>query len=353
MNPAPIAPTLRASGERVVRVRGLSLRIHRRSFWVGLACLIVALGAAGYSLTIGDLPLSLGDVWAALTGHADPGTTRIVLDWRLPRVLMALFGGIALAMSGAVFQTLTGNPLGSPDIIGFNTGAYTGALLSMLVIGGGSTGTTVGALIGGTATGALVYLLALRHGLHGYRLIVIGIGVSAMLGAINSYLMITVKLEAAITAQVWGAGSLNTIRWIDLTPTILITLICLPLLLALWRQAGMLGLGVETASGRGVNIKLLRVALLGLGVVLTAAVTAVAGPIAFVALVAPQIALRLCRGPGIPLLPTAFLGAALLVISDLVARTLLAPVQLPVGVVTVVLGGGYLVWMLISRLRKA
>ncbi|RLP77582.1 iron-enterobactin ABC transporter permease [Mycetocola tolaasinivorans] len=344
---------MRFSGERVLRLGGLSLRVHRRSFWVGIACLIVALAAAAYSLTIGDSAISLGEVWGALTGQADAGTSRIVLDWRLPRVLMALCGGAALAMSGAVFQTLTGNPLGSPDIIGFNTGAYTGALLSMLVVGGGSTGTTVGALIGGTATGALVYLLALRHGLHGYRLIVIGIGVSAMLGAINSYLMITVKLEAAISAQVWGAGSLNTIRWVDLTPTILVTLICLPLLLVLWRQAGMLGLGVETASGRGVNIGFLRVALLGLGVVLTAAVTAVAGPIAFVALVAPQIALRLTRGAGIPLLPTAFLGAALLVISDLVARTLLAPVQLPVGVVTVVLGGGYLVWMLISRLRKA
>lgn len=336
-----------------IRTGPLSLRVHRRSLVVGTLALIAAIAVAGYSLTVGESALGLGDVWAALTGTADEGTTRIVLEWRMPRVLLALLGGAVLAASGAVFQTLTANPLGSPDIIGFNTGAYTGALLAMLVFGAGATGTIVGALLGGLGTGLIVYLLTIRFGLQGFRLIVIGIGVGAMLAAVNAYLMITVDLEAAISASVWGQGSLNTVRWADVYPSLIAVIVLLPATMRLWRQAGMLGMGEHAALARGVNVRVLRVLLLVLGVALTAVVTAVAGPIGFVSLVAPQIAIRLTRTATIPLLPTAFLGAVLLVVSDLVARTIIAPAQLPVGTVTVVLGGVYLVWLLVSRLRKA
>jgi len=126
-----------------------------------------------------------------------------------------------------------------------------------------------------------------------------------------------------------------------------------PVLLAVDRGAQMMGLGDDAARSRGVSLEQLRLLLLVVGVALTAAVTAVAGPIAFVSLVAPQVAIRLTRTPAIPLVTTALLGAALLAVSDLVARTVIAPAQLPAGVVTVVVGGSYLVWLLLAQARKA
>ncbi|TDQ54251.1 FecCD family ABC transporter permease [Actinorugispora endophytica] len=331
----------------------LSLRIGLRSFSVGLAFLAAALLVSTYSLTIGESDLPLGDVADALLGRADDGVARIVLEWRLPRVLLAVVGGAALALSGAVFQTITRNPLGSPDVIGFNMGAYTGALVSMLVIGGGYLATVAGALVGGTLTGLVVYLLALRQGLQGYRLIIVGIGVSALLASLNAYLKITVSLEESLSASVWGAGSLATAAWTDVVPVLAVVAVLAPVLMFVNRDSGLLALGDDAAHGRGVDVERLRLVLLAVGVVLTAAVTAVAGPIAFIALVAPQLAVRLTRTPAIPLLPTAFLGASLLALGDLVARTVIAPAQLPVGVVTATIGGGYLVWLLVAQARKA
>lgn len=348
-----LTPALWPSRIKVLRRGSLSLRVDTRSCTVGLLFLLFATAISCWSLTIGESALPLSDVLAALTGHADPGVERIVLGWRLPRILLALLAGAALALGGAVFQTLTRNPLGSPDIIGFNTGAYTGALLSMLVFHGGQAGTVTGALLGGTFTGVLVYFLALRRGLSGYRLIVIGIGIGSLLGAVNGYLMISVRLESAISAAIWGAGSLATATWNDVVPVAVALVVLVPILMALSRSTHLLTLGDDAAHSRGVNISRLRLLLIFIGVALTAAVTAVAGPIAFVALVAPQLALRLARTPGIPLLPSALMGAALLAISDLIARTIIAPAQVPVGIVTVVLGGGYLVWLLISHSRKS
>ncbi|UOE21882.1 iron chelate uptake ABC transporter family permease subunit [Thermobifida halotolerans] len=342
---------------RVVLLRAprapLSLRFDLRSFTVGLACLATAVAVGAWSLTVGEMALPLRDVAAALVGRSDDGVARIVMEWRMPRVLLAALGGWALALSGAVFQTVTRNPLGSPDVIGFNTGAYTGALLGMLLVGGGHLTTVAGALLGGTLTGLAVYVLALRRGLNGYRLVVVGIGISSLLASVNGYLMITVRVEEALPAAVWGAGSLATATWADVVPVLVAVAVLTPVLMLVNRDTQLTALGDDAARSRGVDTDRLRPVLLATGVALTAAVTAVAGPIAFVALVAPQLAVRLTRTPALPLLPTAFLGASLLVLSDLVARTVIAPAQLPVGVVTVTVGGGYLAWLLISQARKS
>lgn len=331
---------------------GRTLRIDKRNLGVALGFLVIALLVGCFSLTVGESDVSIPEVLAALGGHGSEGIERIVVQWRLPRVLLALLAGAALAIGGGVFQTLTGNPLGSPDIIGFNTGAYTGALIGMLVLGASHTGSVIGALVGGLGTAMLVYFLALRRGLAGYRLIVIGIGVSALLGSVNAYLLLTARLETAISAAVWGAGSINTATWADVLPVGIALLLATPLLVFLSASMRMLPLGDDAARSRGVRVGHLRIYMILIGVGLTATVVAVAGPISFVALVAPQIALRLTRSPAIPLFASALLGAALLVISDLLARTIIAPSQLPVGTVTVVLGGCYLVWLLISRSRK-
>jgi iron complex transport system permease protein len=339
---------------RFLRIAGSHrIRIDLRVAAVGAVLTALLLTVAVWSLTVGQTELSPAQIWSALTGEGNRAVRRTVVEWRLPRVLMGVLGGAALAMSGALFQTITRNPLGSPDIIGFNTGAYTGALLATLVVGAGYLGTVVGALIGGVGTGLLVWALAMRRGLQGHRLIIVGIGISALLASVNGYLMISVRLEDAVAAAMWGAGSLDTMTWPQLLPVGLALLLLAPICAALGRSTALLALGDDAAVSRGLDANRLRILLLLVGVALTAVVTAVAGPIAFIALVAPQLAVRLTRTPQLPLLCAALVGAVLLTLSDLVARTVVAPSQLPAGVVTVVLGGVYLVWLLMAGTRKA
>nr|WP_306422939.1 iron-enterobactin ABC transporter permease [Paenarthrobacter aurescens] len=337
----------------LVRNRSLSVRFDVRSILVCIPLLLAALAVAVVSLATGDYDVPVQQVLQAFTGDAPGLAQTIVMEWRLPRVLSALVFGAALGMSGGIFQSMTRNPLGSPDIIGFNTGAYTGALIVMLTVGGGYLGIATGALVGGILTALAVYLLAYRRGSQGFRLIIVGIGISAMLAAFNHWLILQAELEAALAAAVWGAGSLNGITWEQAAPAAVVAVVVGLATLAVARRMQLLEMGDDAARALGVRAEPTRLLLLILGVALTAAVTAVAGPIAFVALAAPQLARRLTRSAGITLVPSAVMGAFLLVSSDLAAQRLFAPIQLPVGVVTVCIGGIYLVWLLAREARKS
>ena len=162
-----IAPPTWPAAIRPVRIGPFSARIEMRSVLWTTVALFAALAVGAWALTIGSSGLGLSDLLTAIRGEADEATTRILLEWRLPRVLFALVGGAALALSGAVFQSITRNPLGSPDIIGFSSGAYTGALLAGIVAPGSAAGISGGALAGGLLTGATVYLLAWNRGVGG------------------------------------------------------------------------------------------------------------------------------------------------------------------------------------------
>jgi len=314
---------------------------------LALACGVLAI----YALGSGSLSLSATQVIDALLGKGPANLTVIVTQWRLPRVTMALLLGAALGISGAIFQSLLRNPLGSPDVIGFNTGAYSGVLVAIVLFNGGVVGITSGALAGGLLTAALVYLLAWRNGVESFRLIIVGIAVRALLVAGNTWLIISASLESAMTAGLWSAGSLNGISWAKSLPVLAVIALCCLLLLTLSRRMRLLEMGDDTACALGVPVERSRVLLLLIGVTLTAAATAVAGPISFIALVAPQIARRLCANRNVLLL-TALTGALLLLIADVAAQRLFMPYQLPVGVLTVSLGGIYLIWLLIRESRK-
>lgn len=314
---------------------------------LALACGVLAI----YALGSGSLSLSATQVIDALLGKGPANLTVIVTQWRLPRVTMALLLGAELGISGAIFQSLLRNPLGSPDVIGFNTGAYSGVLVAIVLFNGGVIGITSGALAGGLLTAALVYLLAWRNGVEAFRLIIVGIAVRALLVAGNTWLIISASLESAMTAGLWSAGSLNGISWAKSLPVLAVIALCCLLLLTLSRRMRLLEMGDDTACALGVPVERSRVLLLLIGVTLTAAATAVAGPISFIALVAPQIARRLCANRGVLLL-TALTGALLLLIADVAAQRLFMPYQLPVGVLTVSLGGIYLIWLLIRESRK-
>lgn len=338
-------------GRRTIPVRlgPLSLRMDVRGAFVCLAAAIATLLVAAADLASGDFVLTVGQVFAAFSD--DGFTHTVVVEWRLPRVLSAVVFGAGLGVAGAIFQSLTRNPLASPDIIGFSTGSYTGALLVILV-GGGTFQIAGGALAGGLATAAVVYVLAFRRGMQGFRLIIVGIAISAMLASLNTYLLLVSDHNAAISAAVWGAGSLGHITAEHLawggTAVAALLLASIPL----GRPLGWLELGDDSAAALGVRVEPIRLALIFVGVALTAAVTAFAGPIAFIALAAPQIGIRLARSQGMALAPAACIGALLLTGADYVAEHVL-PVALPIGVVTVVIGGVYLVWLLVIEGRRA
>lgn len=311
------------------------------------ACVVAGI----WGLRSGTITLETSQIFAALMGDAPRSMTMVVTEWRLPRVLMALLIGAALGVSGAIFQSLMRNPLGSPDVMGFNTGAWSGVLVAMVLFGQDLTAIALAAMVGGIVTSLLVWLLAWRNGIDTFRLIIIGIGVRAMLVAFNTWLLLKASLETALTAGLWNAGSLNGLTWAKTSPSAPIIILMLIAAL-LVRRMRLLEMGDDTACALGVSVERSRLLMMLVAVVLTAAATALAGPISFIALVAPHIARRISGTARWGLTQAALCGALLLLAADLCAQQLFMPYQLPVGVVTVSLGGIYLIVLLIQESRK-
>ncbi|MFD5554195.1 FecCD family ABC transporter permease [Streptomyces sp. NPDC127068] len=337
-----------------MRCRWFSARLGVRQTAVTATLFLVALVSAVVALRFGDYVLTIGEVAAALTGSGAEFHRTVVVQWRLPVVTAALVFGALLGVGGAIFQSLTRNPLGSPDVIGFDAGSYTAVVLSLLVFGGGAYWSVAGAaVVGGLATAFLVYALAYRRGVQGFRLIIVGIGVSALLGSVNAYLISRADLTDALTIGFWGAGSLTRVTWNGMALSLAVTVLIVLAAALLAPSLRHLELGDDAAVTQGTRVGAVRLALLVVGVATTALVTAAAGPIGFIALVAPQLARRLTRSPGVRLLPAAAMGAALLsaahVLALLVARSY-RPV--PVGLITVCLGGLYLIRLLIHESRR-
>ena len=325
--------------------------VDKRAAVVAIIASIVVLLLIIVALLLGDFPITTAEMIDVLAGRAEGLVRTVVLEWRLPRALAAVVFGAALAVSGALFQTITRNPLASPDIMGLANGSYTGMILALVFLGASWPVLVSGALAGGLLAAAVIYLLALRDGLQGFRFIMVGIGVSAILASVNTWLLLRIDVDVALFASAWGAGTLNTITPAVLIPTglsIIVLLCLLPMVTVPLRQ---LSLGDDAAASTGAAIKPARLAAIFIAIGLVSAVTAVSGPIAFVALSAPQIARRLAGTAEIPLAATAVVGGLLLLASDLVAQHVI-PLPLPVGVVTVVFGGMYLVWLLVREVRK-
>ncbi|WP_193081531.1 FecCD family ABC transporter permease [Brevibacterium aurantiacum] len=351
--PTPRPPRVDFGHRTVVVRRGpVAVRWRTRTVIVCSIFTVLTFAVTVWALMLGDYPLTFAQVWAALTGDPDAGFARtVVVGWRAPRAVAAVVFGAALGASGAVFQSLTRNPLASPDIIGFSTGSYTGALIVIILIHGSYLELAGGAILGGIATAALVYVLAWRRGVQGFRLIIVGIAVSAVLGSFNTWLMLKADLEVAMSAAVWGAGSLNGTNWEQVLYGGAIIVVLLAGIAALAPGLQQLQLGDDAAKATGTRAEPVRLGIMVLGVALVAVVTAAAGPISFIALAAPQIARRIARTPGVTVAPAAFMGALMLAAADVIAQHLL-PVSLPVGVVTVVVGGAYLVWLIIREIRR-
>lgn len=207
----------------VVRFAHCSFVWRPRAALIGAGLMLLALLLAVLLLGIGTLHLSPGEVLASLFGLGDnPTAERIIQRVRLPRVLTAVFVGAALGMAGSVFQSISRNALGSPDIIGFTTGAASGAIVQIILFNAGPLGTSLAAVLSGVCTAAVVFVLSLKgRTTGGYRLVLVGIGVGAMLTGLNTVLLVTGDLDQAMTAQLWLSGSLNTRTWSHVVPAAL------------------------------------------------------------------------------------------------------------------------------------
>lgn len=316
-----------------------------------LAALIIPLALFGVAK--GHFAVSVPDVITAFAGGGNQRVALVVLEWRLPRILAALVCGACLGIAGALFQSLTRNPLGSPDILGFDAGAQTGVLLMLSFFGPGFANMAAGAAFGSLATAIVLGLVSLsRHGGTRMRFIVVGIGVAAMLNAANSWLMLTADLKTAMSAAGWRAGSLVDVDGQVLARTLPMVLSLLALTLWLTPSLRQLELGDELAITLGDRPDRIRFLGFLAGIGFTATVSTIAGPIAFLAIVAPQVARLVTGRQAFGVLAPALIGALLLLTADLAARLGFPKVEMPVGALTAAMGGFYLIWLLWKEARR-
>ncbi len=336
------------------------MRASRRRLAVAtVSAGVVSLLGVLVSASAGELHVPLGNVLSALLHRGEPLDELVVLEFRLPRITAALVVGAGLALSGAVLQSLARNPLASPDVLGINAGASVAAVSVVILAGsaGGVSGFAAGvglplaALGGALGSGLLLYALAIRgRRLDPMRLIVVGVGLSAAGTSLVSWLLTLGDVAQVGPAITWLAGSLHASTWPRVIGAAWALVIATPLLLIWSRRMDVMVLGDEAAGGLGVAVDRTRVMLLLAATALAAAATSAAGAVTFLALAAPQLAQRLAGLPRPPLLASALTGAGLLVWADLLARQGLSwagfgATELPVGVLTAVLGAPYLLYV--------
>ena len=347
-----ISTTLAPPTSIAIRAGDWSVRLRVRSVVVCavLGALIVIVSC--WSIMVGEFPLSVSDVGRAILGDGGPDAEFIVQTLRLPRALTGVLVGASLGMSGAMLQSLVRNPLGSPDVIGFEQGAAVGAVVVIVVLGGSSVAVAAGAVIGGLATALVVFVLAWKRGLAPGRLVLVGIGVGFTAIAAVDYLITRAELYDVQRAAVWLTGSLNGRNWTHVTTAGIGLAVLAPFALVGHRALDRLALGDDTAAALGVRVNRAKLGLVVVAVLLAALPVAAAGPIMFVAFVAGPIARRLVASPGAAIVPAAFVGALVVAVGDLAARQLLAPTELPVGIMTAAIGGPYLLWLLMRSARS-
>lgn len=338
-------------GSTVLRLGGNSIRVRHRTVAAILGSLAVLFAVAMWSAATGSTALGLDRTWAALLDQGTKGDEFILWDLRLPRLATGLAVGACMGLSGALFQNLTRNPLGSPDILGLTQGATSGALVAIILTSGGLQLTAVFAAFGALATGLVIWGLTRGGDPSGYRLVLVGIGVAAILAGVNGYLLTRTTIVDAFRAVYWLTGDLSGRSWDQAAIVAIVLAAGAAVVLVLSRGLDALRLGEASATGLGVHVTGTRVAALVTASVLTAGAVAVAGPLAFVALAAPHIAARL-TGSTRSFMLSAIIGALIVTGADMIAVAGIADRQLPTGVVTGVVGGLYLVWLLIAQRKK-
>lgn len=333
-------------------------RIRRRSHARALAVVVVGaaicLGLLLVTFGLGAAGVPPERSFPALFGVGDRFDLLVVRELRLPRGLAAVVAGVAFGLAGALFQSTLRNNLASPDILGISGGASLGAVTAVVGYGASGTAVNVAACAGALGAAVAIWVLAWRNGLHGIRFVLVGVGIAYLCGSLISWRLAEADLREAGTVLLWTVGSVADVR--DGTLGFLAVGVAALALLTVpvAREQRALALGDEHAHGLGLGPTRARIVALLIGVGLVALATAVAGPVAFVALISPAIARRVVDDGGPALAASAAIGAALTMTADVIGQYALpGGITAPVGIVTGLVGAPYLLWLLARSERKA
>ncbi|MFF3957761.1 FecCD family ABC transporter permease [Streptomyces sp. NPDC001890] len=341
-----------ASPRKVIRAgKRVAVPVRRVSVLTALVLLVLLVAGAVATLSLGRLGIPLADLAGAVTGGAEGKDAFVLERLRGPRLTVAVGTGAALGLSGALFQSVTRNPLGSPDVIGLASGAGAGAAISALLFPD-TVPVALGALLGALLAMALVHVSTGTGFRNPARLVIAGIGVAAIGTAITQYVVYAMERDRAAVLTAYVNGSLSARSWQDATTIWLVLLVAAPLTALVSRRLDIGEMGDDIAAALGAEPRRTKTAAVLLAIALSAGAVSVAGPIAFISLTAPQIAKRITRVSGPHLALSALTGALLLVLADLCAQQLPLFDNLPVGIYTMAVGGVYLGCLLVREWRR-
>ncbi|WP_338591249.1 iron ABC transporter permease [Paenibacillus sp. Y5S-9] len=330
----------------------VSVQMERKSLVVISVCILLFLMAGVVGTSVGSDFISPLDVLRTIFGLNEGEHDFVVLTLRLPRVLLSLLVGAALGMSGALLQGIIRNPLASPDVIGITGGAAVAAVGFVTLLGGAVSIKLLPlfAIAGAIVTALIIYMFAWKKGVSPIRLVLIGIGVSAITGAGTTFMLILSPFYTAGQAYIWLTGSVYGASWTDVRTILPVIIIVVPLAIWFARSLNAQEFGDDLATGLGVTVQWHRSALLLCSVLLAGIAVAVAGTIGFVGLIAPHIARKLVgRMFGSMLIVSGLVGALLVFAADLIARTAFLPLDVPAGVFTAGVGAPFFLYLLFKN----
>ncbi len=332
----------------------VSILIDRKASFVMLCFLLVTIAVFIISTGLGDMKINPATVVSVFFGGGTEMEKLVIQSFRLPRIIVALVVGMSLAVAGGILQGMIRNPLASPDVLGITGGASTAVVLFLAIFSNESNALTVSiqwmplaAFIGSAVAGLLVYIFAWKNGVSPVRLVLIGIGLSALFQALTTMMMLLGPIYRASQANIWITGTVHGSTWTNVFTIVpwAFTLMLVAFFMA--RKVNVLGLGDDVATSVGTHVQKLRFVLLLISTALIGSSVAFAGGIGFVGLMAPHMARRLVGSVYGALLPvSALIGAILVMVADLIGRTMFSPLEIPAGVFTAGIGAPYFIYLL-------
>jgi iron complex transport system permease protein len=334
--------------------KSISFLVDKKAITISLILLAVSVVIFLVSVGSGEMYIPPLEIAKTLFGNGSDMNEVVIYTFRLPRILVALLAGMLLAVAGAILQGMIRNPLASPDVLGITGGAAAAVVTFLTLFSDENHSLTISihwlplaAFLGATITALLVYVLSWKNGMAPLRLVLIGVGISALMQACTTLLMITGPIYRASQANVWITGSVYGASWKHVTLLAPWALVLLAISFLSVRKMNIQELGDELAIGAGTSLQKQRFFLLLLSTALTGGAVAFAGGISFVGLMAPHMARRLVGSSFGALLPaSALLGAILVMAADLAGRMLFAPLEIPAGVFTAAVGAPYFIYLL-------
>ena len=316
----------------------------RMAWLVGMGILLVV--ASVISLMVGQVSFSLEEIWNGIVSKTDSLERRIVWDLRIPRVLIGIIVGMCLAVAGTILQGVLRNPLADPGIIGVSSGAGLMAVLILIVFPEYNLFLPLAAFSGACVTAFIIYALSWKGGASPIRMILVGVAINAIIGAVMSALMLLYsdRVQAALP---WLSGGIAGTGWVEFRMIVYYAIIALALSFLMIRHLRILKLGDEVAKLLGHHVERSRFLLIVVSTLLAGIAVSVSGLIGFVGLVVPHMLRLTIGGDARFLIPASALGGGLLVvIADTIARTVFEPIELPVGILLSFLGGPFFLYMI-------